>query len=138
MARVTVEGSRVPCADLPTGQRKTVEYSRGVRERVRRGFYVIVDGPHDDAPAPVSEPAVFGGDEGPVEVSRFAPVEEPEGDAPDPDSDTGEVGPPARNASRDRWAEFLTTRDIDFTASDGRDDLVSIWDRVESLTDGQG
>lgn len=57
MATVTIEGSLMPCADLPTGERRTVELTDTVRRRIANGCYVLVGGSLDDEPAaPVVEP----------------------------------------------------------------------------------
>lgn len=135
MARVTVEGSATPCVDLPTGERKTVEYSRGVRERIRRGFYVVVSGPVEDESVAAldAERVHVAALPAPVEIDpttllEVTPEPEPE-PAPEPDP----VDPPARNASRPKWAAFLTSQRIVFTDQDGRDDLIALWDNTHGV-----
>lgn len=39
-----------------------------------------------------------------------------------------ELGVPARNASREDWAEFISSKGIEFTEDAGRNDLRDLWD----------
>lgn len=131
MARVTVEGSSTPCVDLPTGQRKTVEYTRGVRDRVRRGYYLVVDGPTEDTDTPA---AVLAED-------SAEPAAPPTDDHPDVavhDHDPGPelASPPAGNASGAEWAAFLRGRGIGVPDGAGRDVMRELW-RQTQVADGE-
>ena len=50
MAQVTIEGSVMPSAFLPRGERRTVERSDFIDKLIRRGFVTVVP-----APEPVAE-----------------------------------------------------------------------------------
>ena len=150
MARCVVEGSQTPCADLPTGARKTVEYTRGVRGRIRRGYYLLVSGPTEDETPEVERLDArlsmrLAVERNPELLARSVT----EAVEIDPhtltevavhDHDPGEPTPaedpipvPARNASRVKWAAFLTSVGVPFTDADGRDDLVALWDKADGV-----
>ncbi|MCV7210153.1 hypothetical protein [Mycolicibacterium canariasense] len=119
--------------DLPTGERKTVEYSRGVRERIRRGFYVLVSGPVEDESVAAldAEPVNVVSLPAPVVIDPTTLLEvTPE---PEPEPEPEPVDPPARNASRAKWAAFLTSQGVAFTDDDGRDDLIALWDNTHGV-----
>lgn len=154
MARVTVEGSQTPCVDLPTGVRKTVEYSRGVRDRVRRGYYLIVDGPtEDEVPPspfrPLSDAALAmierekAADDAararlernPETLERLEQVTEADLDEAvevevhgPPDT---AANPPAGNASGAEWAAFLRARGIGVPDGAGRDVMRELWRQAD-------
>lgn len=128
MARVTVEGSSTPCVDLPTGQRKTVEYTRGVRDRIYRwGYYLVVDGPTEDADTPAAVLA----------EASASPAAPPTDDHPDVAVHDHEplASPPAGNASGAEWAAFLRVRGIGVPDGAGRDVMRELW-RQTQVADG--
>lgn len=100
-ATVTIEGSITPSAELARGERRTVQLTESVQRLIDGGFVVVVE---SDAPAPVT-PAVV----------------DPAG------ADPQTVSPPARNASREDWAEFLALAGF-VTEGRGRDELIDMWD----------
>lgn len=75
-----------------------------------------------DVPDEVADAAGFG---------AAAPDPEP---GPDPDAGQSAGEPPARNASREKWAAWLDSQEppVAYTAEDGRDDLVAIWDAANN------
>ncbi|WAB09199.1 hypothetical protein SEA_LITTLEMUNCHKIN_23 [Gordonia phage LittleMunchkin] len=96
--KVTIEGSLSPSTELARGERRTVALTDRVQRLVDRGFVIIVD-EHD-------EPA----------------------DAPEANPDQlNELVEPKANASRPKWAEWLSHKGIDYTDDHTRDDLVGIW-----------
>lgn len=109
MATVTIRGSITPSAWLARGEVKTVQRTSHIDNLIRQGFVDLL-AEHNDVPAAVP----------PAE----APVQ--------PDTPK----PPHKNASREDWAEFLSTiPDLtDHVQAHGRDQLVGIW---ESYEDGQ-
>lgn len=134
MARfVTVEGTSMPAAGfLRRGERGKFAVDERLRKMVKIGCVAVVEGSLD------------GPDDEPVEVAdeetRYEPFasddRDPEGPAlPSNISPADSDKPPANNASRKKWAEFLTRRGVPFPDGDeskgeawaGRDDLVVIW-----------
>ncbi len=152
MAKVTVRGSLTPCVDLPTGVQKTVEWTPGVRDRIYLyGYYDLVDGPtEDDAPKyatggllperewnpgddPILPPmpdSAYPPDATPLEPLEARSTAEL---AAGLDELAQRIAPPPRNASRDRWASFLSARGIEFADADGRGDLVDLWDKASGV-----
>lgn len=100
MATITIEGSLTPASNLPRGERRVVADTTDARRYVAKGYAVVVD--EDDAPVPAPDP--FG--------------------QPVTDEDA-----PARNASRDDWAEFLARHPHGFvTDGKNREQLIAEWD----------
>lgn len=123
MAQVTVEGTGTPCAGvLPRGARATVEVTDLLRKWVAVGCVKVVDGSlNGDVAIP----------------DRAHADDQPKPEEPSENSQVGgvAVAAPARNASRDKWATFLTGQGIAFRDGDpegddwdGRDDLIRLWD----------
>ncbi|AGT12760.1 hypothetical protein PHELEMICH_24 [Mycobacterium phage Phelemich] len=101
VATITIEGSISPAGGLARGERRTVQDTPEVREYVRKGFAFIVD-ERTDTEREADEQA---------EIARDA------------------LGVPARNASRDDWAEFLAAHPGGFvTEGKNRDQLIAEWD----------
>lgn len=125
--RVVIEGSRMPCADLPTGVRRTVEVTEQVRRRVAYGYYVVVEG---SLTSPVSG----------SEQESEAPPAPSAGDIPDenvpgdvtPPTPTAPVTAPPLDADRAVWAAFLDNHQppIDYPPVAARDDLIIIWQQA--------
>lgn len=65
-----------------------------------------------DVPDELADKAGFG-----------AAAEDPETEQPAPE-------PPARNASREKWAAWLDSKEIGYPADAGRDELVALWDSL--------
>lgn len=108
MARhVTIEGSLTPCVELPTGEQKTVTWTPRIDSLVEKGFIVIVadsgETPAQDAPEPEAE------------------VEDDEDD---------DIEPPANNASRVAWANFLASQNISVPEDATRDNLIHLWQQA--------
>lgn len=105
MATITIEGSISPAAGLARGERRTVQDTPDVRAYVAKGFAVIVEDERTDIEREADEQA---------EIARDA------------------LGVPARNASRDDWAEFLAQHPGGFvTEGKTRDQLIAEWDAYE-------
>ena len=105
MATITIEGSISPAGGLARGERRTVQDTPEVREYVRKGFAVGVADERTDIEREADEQA---------EIARDA------------------LGVPARNASRDDWAEFLAAHPGGFvTEGKNRDQLIAEWDAYE-------
>lgn len=103
MARVTIEGSRLsPSTFLAAGERATVQRTDRVERLIARGFV--------------------------VEVPEQRTATEVEADE-QADQSREELGVPARNASRDDWAEFLARHPGGFvTEGKDRAALIAEWD----------
>lgn len=124
MARfVMVEGTSMPCAGfLRRGERGKFAVDERLRKLVKVGCVAVVEGTLD-GPDEDPEPERVLTQEQTASFERL--VENL--------SDDGK--PPAKNASREKWAEFLTRRGVPFPDGDeskgepwaGRDDLVIIW-----------
>ncbi|ANZ52320.1 hypothetical protein J3996_gp26 [Mycobacterium phage Laurie] len=110
---VTVEGTLTPSVYLGTGERQRVELTQEVRRKISRGYIKIV-AYHDTDPV-TPEPT-----EERLEVPEAVPPT-PEAVAPKP---------PARNASRDDWAEFLASFPDNGFVTEGKDRaaLIAEWD----------
>lgn len=122
MARyVTVEGSITPTVFLPRGARKVVVVDDELRQLLKIGAVVVVDGSLDDDPD--VEPDDQDDDDG-------SEGEGDEGDADD--SENGDDEPPQRNASRAAWADWLDTRTppVAYPSGTSRDQLIDIWQQV--------
>ena len=101
MASVTIEGSIKPSVFLARGERRTVQRTKRVENLIRQGYVVeVADG-------------------------QAQPMPEPAADDRTPHT---ENEPPARNASREDWAEFLAVHSDIVTEGKGRDDLIAEWD----------
>lgn len=103
---ITIEGSILPSAWLARGERRVVRADDEMaKQLVLQGYAVVVS--TDTVP-----------------------------DSQEPEPVTTEVPePPARNASRDDWAEFLANHPAGFvTEGQDRSGLIEQWDEyVESL-----
>lgn len=88
-----------------------------------RTTYDISDGVVGfDVPDELADVAGFGAAaEDPEPV--LAVVANPETEQPAPE-------PPARNASREKWAAWLDAKEIEYPADAGRDELVALWDSL--------
>lgn len=116
MTQVVVRGSATPCADLPTGVERTVEFTRTVKRRIYKfGYYELVRFIDD-------KPAVD------------AATEDADGSVPDV-AETFEA-PPALNASEKTWLEFLRRQPgVEVPTDDEgktppRDGLIAFWQQV--------
>jgi hypothetical protein len=113
MAAITIEGSStLPNTYLRPGRRMTVERTELVDKMIRRGFAVVIA---EEKPAAV----------------EVAPAQEL-------DHLRGVRGtePPARNASRDEWAEFLTAEEVPFDEDATRGEMIAAWDaRYEEVSE---
>lgn len=131
MGFVTIEGSLMPSVELPRGVQRTVAVTDHVRNLVRIGAAVVVEGSLVDEPdAVVAEP------EQPENPEQR---EQPENAGDPPAVEIPADGSaPAKNAKREVWAAFLTSKGIDFPDGDedageawaGRDDLIIIWQQA--------
>lgn len=108
--QVTIEGSLSPSVNLPRGERRRVQLTPEVQRGIDRGYYVVVERRPD-----------------PNELTDT----EVEADA-NAQTSRDESGAPARNASRDDWAEFLAEHEGGFvTEGKGRDELIAEWDAYD-------
>lgn len=122
MNQVVIEGTNTPSDRLSTGVRRSVTVTDEIRKLVRIGAVKVVEGSLDgpakaEVPAPpVSDP----------------PEPEPEAElGADTAEETGQPAtdePPARDADREDWAEWIAAKG--FGATDGldRDELIELWD----------
>lgn len=106
---VTIEGSILPCEDLPTGHVRTVEFTESVRQRIEAGFYLL-RGPRRTL----------------AELDEYVAETEATADA------AQEPVPPAGNATTEEWLQFLTDQGIEVPTDDdgetpGREVLKGIW-----------
>lgn len=152
MGFVTIEGSLMPSVELPRGVQRTVAVTDHVRNLVRIGAAVVVEGSLDDhASVPVIEEQVWTPGDSPI-LPELPDSAYPPGAVPlDPprvatntelsgrlDEIASRIGAPAKNAKREVWAAFLTSKGIDFPDGDedageawaGRDDLIIIWQQA--------
>lgn len=111
MARVTLEGSITPSTFLARGARVTVERTPYVEKLIRKGYVVVIGAAA--AKTPVVE-----------EITRIVEAQQETAD-----NERQLAGAPARNASRDTWAEFLRAKGIPFWEDDTRNELIAQWDR---------
>lgn len=119
---VTIEGSRITPSDaLGRGERRTVELTDRVRRLIAIGAVVVVD---DN---PVTEP-VEQADSTPDGEGLLQPGPNLADSADLTPLEPLMIEPPALNASRRAWAEFLTSRGIEFDDDAIRDDLIEIWE----------
>ena len=102
---ITLEGSILPSAYLARGERQVVRSDDALaKQLVLGGYAIVVD--TNTVPDPEPTPA-------------------PEGNP----SDDVELDPPARNASREDWAEFLAQHPAGFvTEGKNRGQLIAEWD----------
>lgn len=121
MARVTIEGTITPSTFLRRGAQITVERTSYIEKLIKRGFVKVV------REYPVEKEVVQI-----VEAQREAV-----------DNERQLSGTPARNASRDKWADFLGDEGVPFEEGATRDELIATWDSyfpaeadVEAETDG--
>jgi len=122
MALVEIEGTTMPAAGvLRTGERRVVEYTDRIRRLVSGGFITVVRSLQD--PAPAEQPA----EAEQVDDAAHEDVDEAEAEAEVEDFDTT---PPARNASRDDWAEFLALYPGGGFVTENKDraTLIGEWD----------
>lgn len=100
---VTIEGTVIPSAFLPTGERITVARTPFVSNLIRNGFVRVVE----ETPAPgVAVTEVLTGVV----------------DAPD------DARRPARSASKDAWRGYLDRIGVPWNTDMRRDDLISLAD----------
>jgi hypothetical protein len=149
MGTVTIEGSTTPCTELPRGERRTVTVTDHIRNLVRIGAVVVVEGSLNAAPpAPADHTGTTLNDpsgDTPLPTGDFAPADElteteqiaddeAQGDGPDDD------GVPARNASSEVWRKFVAEKVPGVQYSDvedkGRDELIAAWDRYQQQVAG--
>lgn len=107
MSEVTIEGSILPCAFLPRGERRTVQRTDFIDKLIARGYVVLIE---EDGAAP----AVVG------EASWTGPR--------DPHIVTGDVSPPPGSALKGVWADFLDNQRIPYEETDTKADLIRRWD----------
>ena len=105
---ITIEGSILPSAWLARGERQVVRADDPhAKFLVMNGYAVVVDtntAPDAETPEPVNP------------------------------AETVELDPPARNASREDWAEFLAQHPVGFvTEGKNRDQLIAEWDEHISV-----
>lgn len=117
MAKVTLEGSNTPSTFLKRGARVTVERTALIEKYIRKGYVTVV------AAAAV-----------PVE-KEVAQIVEAQREAADNERQL--TGAPARNASREDWAEFLRTQEIPFWQDDTRNTLIDRWDRRDAHAESE-
>lgn len=105
MAQITIEGSKVtPTTFLKPGARITVERTRYIDNLLRRG-YVNLIAVHEQAdPQPVDEVP-----------------------APEPDP----FGEPPESAAKSVWAEFLTTKGVEFPSGATKADMITAWNESQ-------
>lgn len=126
--KVTVEGTLTPAVGGPgRGERVEVEVTDRVRGWVRAGAALVVAG---------SLRPEHRGARRAVAAAEVVAVEDA-GESDDPGT-AAPLVPPARNASRNEWAEYLRAKGVRFpddrvafdagdrTAWAGRDDLIVI------------
>lgn len=123
---VTVEGSVTPSDWLGRGVRRTVAVTDQLRKLVRIGAVVVVAGSLDDPAAT----AYAGTEEPDAPSSAGEPDETADSDAGSPPvDDRVPEEPPARNAGREDWAEWVAVKVPGaVTEGLGRDELRQIWD----------
>lgn len=106
MATVTIEGTIIPSAFLPTGDRVTVDRSPFIDRLIRNGFVRVIE--ETPAPGVTVMEALTGVATGPVD----GPVEQR----------------PARSASKDAWRAYLDGAGIPWSDDMRRDDLIALAD----------
>lgn len=135
MRRVTIEGSIMPSVYLARGERRTVAVTDDIRNLVKIGAAVVVEGSLDPEPFDYGGVAVNDTGESIQAVSPSEPPEDPEPPIVEMPADGSA---PAKNASRAAWAAFLTSKGVVFPDGDesagelwaGRDDLIVIWQQA--------
>lgn len=115
MARVTIEGSITPSTFLRRGHRMTVERTDYIEKLIRGGYVVVVR----DLPAETEVAEVVD-----AQLQAARAESEIRND------------PPARNAKRSDWADFLESQDIEVGEFDTRDELIARWDTESADVDG--
>lgn len=115
MARVTIEGSITPSTFLRRGHRMTVERTDYIEKLIRGGYVVVVRNLPADTEVVEIPAAQMPASRGESEVR---------------------TDPPARNAKRSDWADFLESQDIEFGEFDTRDELIARWDAESVDFDG--
>lgn len=122
MAKVTLEGSITPSTFLARGARVTVERTPLIEKYIRKGYVVVI------AAAAAKTPVVE--EIGQIVEARLKTA----------DNERQLTGAPARNASREDWAEFLRSQGLPFWEDDTRSELIARWDRrdeyIEAEDDG--
>jgi hypothetical protein len=121
MASVTIRGSITPSAHLPRGKVVTVQRTEHIDRLIKQGFVDVLE-EHPDAP------------EGKVvspEPPAPAPAPEP---TPEPAPEPARVEPPHKNASREHWAEYVTSLGLD-PGTLSRDELIGMWETYEDDQD---
>lgn len=110
MAKITLEGSRqTPSTYLAAGKRITVDRTPMVDKMIRKGYVRVIE-----------EGTTVSAAQHVIEI-----VEEQQAAV---DSERQLAGTPARNASRDEWAQFLRDEGVPFDESAARNDLILTWD----------
>ncbi|AKF14285.1 hypothetical protein SEA_VINCENZO_23 [Mycobacterium phage Vincenzo] len=112
MAKVTIEGSITPSTFLARGARVTVQRTERVERLIKAGFVVEVPDARTDTEREADDQAQAARDE---------------------------LGVPARNASRDDWAEFLASHPTGGFVTEGknRDQLIAEWDAYDAPADAE-
>lgn len=116
MARVTLEGSITPSTFLARGARVTVERTPYVEKLIRKGYVVVIGAAA--AKTPVVE-----------EITRIVEAQQET-----VDNERQLTGAPARNASREDWADFMTGK-AQFNDYHTRTDLIQMWDELRAGED---
>lgn len=144
---VTIEGSVTPSVELPAGERRTVAVTQHIRNLVRIGAVVVVDGSLDAPKAPANAAGITRAEiTGVTQIitpdadqrtdSERHADEQAHGDGPDAD------GVPAHNASSEVWRKFVSDRIPGLTYADVEDkkrgELIGAWDRYQQQVNGGG
>jgi hypothetical protein len=124
--QVTIEGSIMPAVDLPRGERRTVEVTPYIRQLVRIGAVIVVEGSLTPPPTVTPPaPAVAEADEGDEVVD----------DEVDAVAAPHDAGAPHGNASKAEWTAFLNSQGIVIPTDDEgrtppRDGLKALWQQA--------
>lgn len=116
MSSVTIRGSIMPCGFLPRGEERTVQRTPFVERLIEQGFVDVIAGCEiDHVVAAQAEPEAL--------TDKIV--------SGDPTPHTFD-NPPARNASREDWAEFLAARTNIVTEDKNRAELQAEWDEYSA------
>jgi hypothetical protein len=136
MASVTIRGSITPSARLPRGEQITVQDTPTVRKFIADGWADLVAEHNDEqlktALATATPPGP--GIEVPADGTMSPEITgDGSGEALPPANENvaAPLVSPAKNASRDVWADWLTKHSIVYLPDTSRDQLVGLWETYQ-------
>lgn len=120
MISVTVEGSILPCTELPRGERRTVALTERVQRLIDRGYFTLIE-THADPDASADHLGTTLDDpsgDTPLATGDFAPADD-------------EPTEPAESALKGDWQAWLNHKSVWFPDDATKPQLIAAWREVQ-------